>query len=373
MSAMSDVRAPASSPFTPVRKWKNAKWKSIKAALIPGGRTSVDHASFYMLSLYRANLEVKLRTIDESKLSPAQHETYEAVVEMLKTPLSGSMNARNLEWDEIYKAESLLALLLNGAQLRQEINAQLQNLARESPAEADNLGRDYETLLKPPGDSPGESKGCEPDDAIMRDHLLRIMESLHWSAKKKYLARPIRIEATNRIVLGMLVSFLLLVTPYILLNFDYATEDVSKWWSVFALWTALTAGLLGAFFSRLISIQGQWANLTLDEVFLHREWTYTILRAGVGVCGALIVYFFLRSGIAEGALFPAFTDIKIELVRISGNGAVPMTFVMPSKSLALLTFWCFLAGFSEKLVPNILGSTERQLSEAATQSQVPRK
>jgi hypothetical protein len=322
-----------------------------------------------MLNLYRSNLEVRLRTVDVSSLPDSQHEIYSAVADTLKGPCNANVSVRNLEWDEIYKAESLIALLFTGAQLRQEINARLQELAKESSVESDNLRRDYEALLKPPA-APANG---EPDDATLRMFLLRVMEALHWNAKKTYLARPIRIEATNRIVLGMLLSFLLLVFPYVILNFDYATHDVSKWWSLFALWTALSAGLLGAFFSRLISIQGQWAKLTLDEVFLHREWPYTLLRAGVGVCGALIVYFFLRSGIAEGALFPAFAAIKIELVQIHDTGAVPMTFVMPSKALALLTFWCFLAGFSEKLVPNILSSTESRLTDAATQAQGARK
>jgi len=54
---------------------------------------------------------------------------------------------------------------------------------------------------------------------------------------------------------------------------------------MFALYTALSAGLLGAFFSRLITVQRQWGSMTLDEVFQHREWSYTLLRAGVGVCG----------------------------------------------------------------------------------------
>jgi membrane associated rhomboid family serine protease len=132
---------------------------------------------------------------------------------------------------------------------------------------------------------------------------------------------------------------------------------------------ALASGLLGAFFSRMIGVQRSWSQMTLDEVFLHRELSYTLLRAGVGMCGALIVYFFLRSGLVSGALFPTFQMVALEYVEIKDQGMVPMTFVMPSPALALLTVWCFLAGFSEALVPNILANTERQLSQASASAQ----
>ena len=364
MSALTDakppIRASASEP---------GMWKSITAAL-HGPATSADHASFYMLALCRKNLEVRLDSIDESSLqSEAQRKIYARLIDALKVPVKGC-TARNLEWDDFYKAEALYALLLGGGELRQEISARLQELAIESLAQAEALRRDYEGLLKPPveGQSPA-------DDSSLRMFLLRVMEAIHWNAKKKYLARPIRKEATNRVLIGMLLSFILLIAPYIYLIWDFDVT-VSRVWSLFALWTAVTAGLLGAFFSRLMSVQRQWANMTLDEVFLHREWPYTLLRAGVGVCGALIVYFFLRSGIVTGALFPAFDEVRIEFINVPGKfqvEAVPMAFVMPSKALALLTFWCFLAGFSEALVPGILSNTERQLANAATLVQPPQK
>jgi hypothetical protein len=373
MSLTTDVRPQVPVPVSAIRNWKRA----IRAALQPNNssvelqpnNSSVDQASFNMLSLYRANLEVRLRTIDSSSLSDSQLQDFVAVTDMLKAPANPSVMARNVEWDKIYKAESMVLLLFSGPQLREEINTRLQQLTKDDPREAETLRRNYDALLKEASTNPANGS---PSDAMLRTLLLRILEALHWSAKKTYLARPIRIEATNRIVLGLLVSFLLLVLPYVILNVDFARPEISKWWSMFAIYTALTAGLLGAFFSRLISMEAQWAKLCLDEIFQHREWPYTLLRAGVGVCGALIVYFFLRSGIAEGALFPAFDQIKIELVNIGGGDAVPMAYVMPSKSLALLTFWCFLAGFSEKLVPNILNSTERQLAAVAESQPVSR-
>src|SRR6266567_6316147 len=177
------------------------RWSSIKAALNLGklrlGKTSVDDASFYMLNLYRANLEVRLRTIDESTLqSDCQKKIYATVIDMLKSPAETSISARNLEWDEIYKAESLIGMLYDGARLEQEIRARLQELAIESPGETESQSRDYERLSKPTVE--GQNSG--PDNAALRAFLLRLLEAIHWNAKKKYLVRPIRIEATNRIL-----------------------------------------------------------------------------------------------------------------------------------------------------------------------------
>lgn len=368
---MSNATFNASSAAADEQKGKK-NWKGIRAVLRRDA-TSIDQASCYMLQLYRTNLEVRLYGIDLASLqTDNQKKIYSSVSEILKTTPRASVANLHTEWDEIFKAERLIGLLLSGGQLRQEIGARLQELAGENATDAERLQKEYDALVK----SPTDAAAPAANDVVLRSFLLRVMELLHWAAKKKYLARPIRRQATTRILNFVLVCFFLLIAPYIILHFDFAPSgggtgsvlDVSKIWSLFALYTALTSGMLGAMISRLLTMQRHWADMTLDEVFAFRETYYTFLRAVVGMCGALIVYFFLRSGIVEGALFPVFEQIAIEFVSVPTPGAavaVHMAFVMPSKDLALLTFWCFLAGFSELLVPGILATTERQLSEAS--------
>lgn len=164
-----------------------------------------------------------------------------------------------------------------------------------------------------------------------------------------------------------------MITPYIAVNFDNVNK-LSPFWSLFALWTALMSGLMGALFSRLMRLQRDWSAMPFDEVFLHREVMYTMLRAGVGICGALIVYFFLRSGLLGGDIFPEFDKISMVWIEAGTNSddhPLKMAFVVPSTDLALLTVWCFLAGFSEALVPSILANTEGRLSNAASPAQKP--
>jgi hypothetical protein len=167
MSSITDDRSLA-SPFQFAAGWS----KSIRAALHPR-RTSADHASFYMLRLYRTNLEVRLRSIDRASLQfEGQKQSHDALEKMLAAPpVNGAMATRNLEWDEIYKAESLFTLLLSGEQLRQEIDARLQELAKENPSEAAALRKDYESLVK------SAAEGQKPaDDAGLRMFLLRVMK-----------------------------------------------------------------------------------------------------------------------------------------------------------------------------------------------------
>jgi hypothetical protein len=320
--------------------------------------TAMRQAGFDMLRLYRSNLEVRLRCIDEASLQTEnQKRTYDSVTETLKSDNESSSAESEAAWDETYRVERMIEMLLSGTQLRQEIAARLDELAVYTAVEAERFRGQFEAIAKAASES-----NAIADDTVLRSLLLRIMERLHWHAKKRNLSRPIRTQATKNILWCMLAAFLLAVFPYIAIWLDWRGGALAPYWTLFALYTALASGLLGAFFSRLLTIQRDWASMSLDEVFLHRELSYSLLRAGVGVCGALVMFFFFKSGLVNGALFPTFDKMAMELVFASNP---EMSFIVPSKDLALVTVWCFLAGFSESLVPSILSNTERQISEGS--------
>ena len=73
-------------------------------------------------------------------------------------------------------------------------------------------------------------------------------------------------------------------------------------------------------------------------------------------------------------MFPDFTKLGLDFVNypIEKDNAEQakttlevMQVIEPSKALALLVIWSFLAGFSERLVPTILSNAETSLANSA--------
>jgi len=113
--------------------------------------------------------------------------------------------------------------------------------------------------------------------------------------------------------------------------------------------TALMAGGMGACFSMLISLKERIETVTLQELDNIHSLHFIVTRIITGVGAALICYYFFRAELLSGSLFPDFRSEK----EIS----------LTSKSFFTLIIWCFIAGFSEKLVPGILRKTEAQVDK----------
>jgi len=121
---------------------------------------------------------------------------------------------------------------------------------------------------------------------------------------------------------------------------------------------AMSAGFLGATFSMLIQNQRRVSEGSLEDLTAASSWYALIVRGSVGLGAAVILYFFFESGLLEGSLWPDLENLSFNGVK-SLHGAH-----VPNANWCLLVIWCFLAGFSETLVPSILQKTEQKGSAA---------
>src|SRR5262249_1302434 len=200
--------------------------KALLKALPKYRRTaSVDRASDHVLHLCRTNLEVRLQSVDEMSLSPRQKEIFADIIAALQAPMPEPADPQQ-QWDELYKLKRLSVLLLNGQQLQEEITHRMQELHERHVPRFEAFRPEYETLI---GSAP-EKKLALADEELLRAFLLHLMETLQWAAKETYLAEPIRAEASNKIVCGLLGSSLLLIVGYVWHNInDAQPHDSSPW------------------------------------------------------------------------------------------------------------------------------------------------
>jgi hypothetical protein len=280
-----------------------------------------------MLNMELDNLKFRFDRFDESK-----------VASDVKKKLKELFEKSDKTWDDAYQIENQIAMLLTGDCLRREITARLREAAARKAVDAAVLQTDYDALRKS-----NEEEGRASSDDVLRYFLLEVLENVHWANKLKHLARKYRLEATRNTLLLAAVALFFVLLPY------------TPWLPGLrsSLYTVLTFGLLGALFSRLITLQTPRSVLTPDELRNALTFRYIFLRASIGMCGALIVYFFLQSGLVTGNVFPEFREVTDGVVSVSDR-----------KSRALLIIWSFIAGFSESLVPSVLSSTERQFGGA---------
>jgi hypothetical protein len=274
-------------------------------------------------------------------------------------------------WNEAYSIERMTVFIEPTECLWAEVKRRLGEAAEENVLSLARLNGAADILgpLVLDSNSPGRLKPGVEDQ--VRSLLLDVLEETHWDNQRKFYSRPIRKTATRRIVFVGMCAFALLITPYVLIYVLSALGQV-KWvesWSWIPLYSALTAGLFGALFSRLLYLQQRWDTLTVGGLKDAGEFTSIFLRGCVGMTGAVIVSFFLMSKVVNGALFPVFEDIGLDHIPKSSaagaSGFASFHLIFPSKDLALLIVWSFLAGFSERLIPTVLQDTETVISKKA--------
>jgi hypothetical protein len=291
-----------------------------------------------MLEMELNQLYFRFSMIDEATIDgDIEKKCYEHLQTCFKVP-PNQWNKKT--WDDAYRIENQIAMLLRGDFLHHEIKARLREAGDRKARDAANLESDYNSLRKAI-----EEKHMANGDGLLRNLLREILENIHWNSKLKYLKRKLRLEATRNMLLFVMIAVVCVLVIYFM--YSQVLSLSSQLRTILLLLMVATCGLLGALFSRLIKLHTQWDVITLEELRYWKDPLYILLRSCIGVCGALILYFFIQSQTVKGTIFP----------QLDGPTSNP-------EDTALLIMWSIIAGFSESLVPSILSTTSRNLREA---------
>lgn len=339
--------------------------------------------------------------------SLAKNESYEHLWQMLETLWRNTEARKNTEsedtkeietlfrerprgnpgdsgWTMANQAEQRIGRLLDATQLYTQF-IELLDLARDRKIARLKAHEDRakELFAKPPVEN------ITPQIAVInRDAYLNLLSDLQEDFINRRLARFLGRRVAQRLVWVALVILLLVLSPLIYesilnswssaSNLSFARFSNSQF---FGFFMALSFGVLGAFFSRLTRFQLAAGSVSFEEFNSNYVGRIVLVRIMTGLFGALIFYVLMRSGLIDGDAFPNLDNTKIEPLqmdfssfeKINMDETIKNEFLAsirasfgvtaPNKDLAKLLVWSFLAGFSERLVPDTLIHTENRIRD----------
>lgn len=303
------------------------------------------------------------------RLGPEESERRKAIVERIEALLRSNEGLST--WRDAFEAEQLICFLQTGSLVDEDIRNRLAEAdSKRLPGTADRVIRHAEMAGRSP----------PADDAEKQALLFALVCDLQRLAQKNYQIRQLRLGAVHFVMIVAFIAILVTAVP-LLIYVVHARGgfDHEQWPATFVasfpnygLFSAVSFGILGALFSRFIVLQSSEVGVPIDEATAYYSRRYILLRVFIGTVAAIIVYFFVGSGLIEGSVVP---DIRQLTSSSSPPASTPEPFLtwlgteskvfVPGKNFALLVIWSFLAGFSEQLVPNLLNNTAGRIASAS--------
>jgi hypothetical protein len=254
-------------------------------------------------------------------------------------------------WLDAYEIEQQLVHLMPPATLRAELKARVieaQAALKSSKACA------YADMVKP------DLKLSEEEQ---RGVLARLVNDLQWTytvneAKRQFWIRITRL--TTWFFAGFGATFVLLFLWVFggIVSQPSPQDPLDLWLGPKGLLLVLAAGAWGASFSMLLGLKKvSLEKVSLDQLKVMKTYGVFAARVCIGAGGALVLLFFFVSEFLSGSIFPRLKGLP--------NDADPKGIAQ----IVLLVLWCFVAGFSEKLIPGLLSDSERRALGARSERQ----
>lgn len=254
---------------------------------------------------------------------------------------------KELDWDYLLKLEILILRLLPD-QMLQRKTWLIRERFREAAGEQDF--RDYQDSKPPDTD--------EPKGALVAD-LEVVLDDLFWRHK----LRTLWDRQWKRLVTSIAIGFacvaaasLAVVASWGLLG---ASVEMVTFKAVLTLTAVALAGMAGSLVSLLQRLQSvpnnQKRSVNLIGIANGRALVLQSLMTGAVFAFLMLLLF--GSGLLQGSLF---LDVDWKGTFLQGLAAISGT----GSNLARLLVWCFVAGFAERLVPDILDRLSKKGSSA---------
>lgn len=238
-------------------------------------------------------------------------------------------------WRSAYHIEQLLLPLYDDEKLTIELTRRLIDVKCHLKPE---LGEFYEKAVN------------QSDHSLNHALLGRMVSDLQWNTEVEqahhHYNSCLRVRTALAFDLSLLLFFLPQLIPGILDTFAVLQVEKSQ-----LIMTALLSGWMGAAFSMLLSMNKRVKACNLEALMVISQYSHIFTRVIIGMGAGLIFFYLMEAKIISSPLLPQFNyDEKDGLSMIDLD-------------LAKLIVWCFLAGFSEQMVPNILSKTARKLED----------